>query len=353
MTTDCDYQLFPPLSDAEYAELKADIAERGVMVPVEYDEFGNVLDGFHRLQICGELGIKDYPNVVRYGLTDAEKRQHARKLNLARRHLNQAQKREVIADSLKDAPEKSDRQHAAELGVHQTTVGTVRKELEHGGQVSKLDTSKGADGKEYPRERKPVSLFNTTQKELAKATDEKVVKKIADGGSVSKKAVHVDHNDGVQEWYTPPVYLEAARVVMGSIDLDPATSEVAQREVQATTYFTAETNGLEQTWSGNVWMNPPYAANLVGKFSAKLCESIEAGSVSQAIVLVNNATETAWFQGMAAHASAICFPAKRVKFLDPEGNEGAPLQGQACIYFGDNAERFAATFSEFGFVGRL
>jgi ParB-like chromosome segregation protein Spo0J len=79
----------PNLSTEEYAELKSDISSRGVMVPIEFDEQGNVLDGHHRLQICEELGIKDFPKVIRAGLTEEEKYTHARKLNLARRHLTQ------------------------------------------------------------------------------------------------------------------------------------------------------------------------------------------------------------------------------------------------------------------------
>ena len=68
-----DYQVMPPLSAEEYNELKNDIAARGVMVPIEYDEHGNVLDGHHRLQICAELGIKEFPKVIRAGMTEAEK----------------------------------------------------------------------------------------------------------------------------------------------------------------------------------------------------------------------------------------------------------------------------------------
>ena len=39
------YQLLPPLSAEEYAALKADIAARGVQVPVEVDEAGETLNG--------------------------------------------------------------------------------------------------------------------------------------------------------------------------------------------------------------------------------------------------------------------------------------------------------------------
>lgn len=91
------YQLFPPLTSNEYEELKADIALRGLMVPIEKDEEGNVLDGFHRLKICEELGLTDYPVVIRPGLTHEQKMEHALTLNLARRHLSEEQRKGVVS----------------------------------------------------------------------------------------------------------------------------------------------------------------------------------------------------------------------------------------------------------------
>ena len=161
---------------------------------------------------------------------------------------------------------------------------------------------------------------------------------------------HVAHNSGDNEWYTPPEYLEAARRVMGSIDLDPASSAIANERVQAALFFTAEDDGLARAWGGRVWMNPPYAGELIGRFCEKLAQHFEDGTVSEAIVLVNNATETRWFQRLAEMSSCVAFPRGRVRFLDPEGNPGAPLQGQAVIYLGPNTEHFAAVFSEFGFT---
>ena len=80
------YQLLPSLSDDEYQALKADIAKRGVMVPVERDEDGAILDGHHRQRIADELGITA-PTVTRAGLSEADKREHVLKLNLLRRQL--------------------------------------------------------------------------------------------------------------------------------------------------------------------------------------------------------------------------------------------------------------------------
>jgi hypothetical protein len=162
---------------------------------------------------------------------------------------------------------------------------------------------------------------------------------------------HVAQNSGNNEWYTPPAFIEAARRVMGGIDLDPATSEIANRTVQAARIFTAEDDGLAQEWPvGRIWMNPPYAQPLIGQFAERLAQEVERGS--EAIVLVNNGTETAWFQRMGAVCSAVCFPKARVKFLDPQGNPGAPLQGQAVIYCGPNVGAFVEAFSGFGMVLR-
>ena len=184
------YQVMPELSADEYSELKADIKERGVMVPIEFDEFGNTLDGHHRLKICEELGITDYPKVIRAGMTEEEKRTHARKLNMARRQLSQEQRRDLIREQLKETPEKSDRQIAKELGVSHVTVAARRSELESGGKIDHLTTSIGADGKEYtkPTRNKTVTIFNPTAAEEKAVKQPEIIERMAESG---KSAVEV------------------------------------------------------------------------------------------------------------------------------------------------------------------
>lgn len=164
---------------------------------------------------------------------------------------------------------------------------------------------------------------------------------------------HVAHNSGENEWYTPREFIDAARAVLGRIDLDPATSERANEVVQAEFIYTIEDDGLSQDWGGRVWMNPPYAAELIGRFTEKLKVEYLAEHVIAAICLVNNATETQWFQSLASVASAICFPERRIRFWNPSGQPGAPLQGQAFLYIGTDPSAFLRVFAPLGLVAEV
>jgi phage N-6-adenine-methyltransferase len=162
---------------------------------------------------------------------------------------------------------------------------------------------------------------------------------------------HVSHNSGENEWYTPKQFIEAARLAMGSIDTDPASSDLANETVRAKKYYTVEQDGRDKKWSGNVWMNPPYSQPLISEFIDAFAQKYNAGEFQQACVLVNNATETNWYQSLLIYASAVCFIKGRVKFIDKQGNaSGAPLQGQTVLYFGNKEKSFIDAFSEFGIV---
>lgn len=154
---------------------------------------------------------------------------------------------------------------------------------------------------------------------------------------------------GEFELYTPAVYIEAARQVLGEIDLDPATNEIAQRTVRAARYFTALENGLAHDWHGRVWLNPPYHRELLPAFVDKLVDEIDAGRVDAAVMLTNNCTDTHWFRHAARTCQAICFTAGRIGFIRPAGQIVAPTQGQAFFYYGADAKRFAVGFGTIGF----
>jgi ParB-like chromosome segregation protein Spo0J len=91
------HQVLPPLDPDEYAALRDSIEKNGVLVPITVDEDGNVIDGHHRLTLANLLG-KDCPRIVKSGLSEQDKRNVARSMNLTRRHLSQAQRRAIIRE---------------------------------------------------------------------------------------------------------------------------------------------------------------------------------------------------------------------------------------------------------------
>jgi ParB family chromosome partitioning protein len=167
-------------------------------------------------------------------------------------------------------------------------------------------------------------------------------------GTGGSNGAHVSHNSGDNEWYTPAEYIEAARTTLGDIDLDPASSDEANTIVRAEKFYTAKDDGLSKPWRGRVWLNPPYASELIVPFVDKLVQSYTSGHVPSAITLTNNATETEWFTSISKHAAALCLPRGRVRFWQPGKDSAAPLQGQAVLYLGKQPEVFAEHFGTFG-----
>jgi phage N-6-adenine-methyltransferase len=153
------------------------------------------------------------------------------------------------------------------------------------------------------------------------------------------------------EYYTPSKYIEMAREVLGgSIDLDPATCEFAQKIVKAVRYYTKEDDGLSKAWSArNVWMNPPYSCT--GKFVDKLLAEFIQGNVHKAIVLVNNNTDTKWFHKLAYFSSSFCLTLGRISFVTTEGTKVGNRQGQVFFYLDNmSADKFNGVFCQIGTI---
>lgn len=154
------------------------------------------------------------------------------------------------------------------------------------------------------------------------------------------------------EWYTPAEYVNAARELMGGIDLDPASNPLANETIQAAMFYTQDDDGLAQEWRGRVWLNPPYGVtngeSNAGVWARKLADEYRAGNVTEAVLLVNANTERKWFSQLWAFP--ICFTDHRIQFYTPEGVGAQPVDGNALVYLGPNLHQFIAVFSAFGDV---
>jgi hypothetical protein len=170
------------------------------------------------------------------------------------------------------------------------------------------------------------------------------------GSAYHAAMLEIDDSQLVQqslsnEHYTPEKYIEAARTVLGEIDLDPASCAEANETVCATQYYSTDDDGLHQSWHGRVWLNPPYG-DLVGKFIGKLTEEIKSGNVSSAIALVNaHCTDTLWFRPL--WDGCLCFTDHRINFTGDDTRSGS-THGSVFVYFGPSRQLFVEQFSIFG-----
>jgi hypothetical protein len=155
------------------------------------------------------------------------------------------------------------------------------------------------------------------------------------------------------EHYTPPYILAAARQVMGSIELDPASCEIANRTIKAERFYTAADDGLSQPWvAATLWVNPPYGRDPKRNHQAfirHLIPAYEDGDVGQAMLLVNASTGDKWF--FPLWRFWICFMYERIAFLDEALiPQTSPTHNNVVVYFGTHGRRFADVFSALGRV---
>lgn len=349
--------LIPPLQHEELQLLEQSIVEEGCREPLTvWAEAGILLDGHNRFDICTRLGLayelRELSFDSREAAFDWMDRNQLGRRNLTPLGLS------MLRGRIYERTKKRERGG----GTNQYTVKTEEK---HQNDVLAQLTSAAvaADlGVSQATVERDAQLVRAV--ETLKPTVHDIVQRVMSGDVPSKKAVieaakeperaaailkpHVAHNSGQNEWYTPAEWIALARNVMGSIDCDPASSEIANETVKAARFYTAEDDGRDKPWGARVWMNPPYAQPLIADFCEQMASRVESGEVVEAIVLVNNGTETAWFQRLLSQASAVCFPKSRIRFFSPDGMQGAPLQGQAVVYFGPHPEAFIAAAKTHG-----
>ncbi len=165
------------------------------------------------------------------------------------------------------------------------------------------------------------------------------------------------HSAKSVEHYTPAEYIEAARAVMGGIDLDPASCAEANETVKAERFFTKHEDGLVQEWHGRVFLNPP-GGKILNKSEAalwwrKLAWEFDSGRrVSQFVFVgftleILRTTQDASKYGPITPLSVRfvrCFPRERICF----GGKNSPTHANVIVYGGPNRTGFVERFSKFG-----
>lgn len=183
--------------------------------------------------------------------------------------------------------------------------------------------------------------------------------------------MNAKHSSESKEHYTPSDYIESARYVMGSIQLDVASCAMANTIVKANRFFTQDKDALSAncTWEANTaWCNPP---------GGKIKNKSQAAIFGERLVIHHYCRhiQQAFFVGFtmeimqtcqALLAYPHCIPRKRIKYLKNwYGNlvvgespthasvifylPPMPEPGVNCFSEKDIA-RFHAEFSKYGTV---
>jgi hypothetical protein len=296
-----------------------------------------------------------------------------------------------VVETLRGHVEEAERAERALRRVHLQSrhrLGRLLAKLEPGAKgKAKGERARVAEAAGIPRDttRRLVEFGELDEGAVVEAID-----KLDEGGQpIAMKAVvkactatssGADYKG--DEWYTPPDVLERARRVLGGvIDCDLASCAVAQRNVKARCWWSAEApefgsneqaagmteddfaevmigwrglgdikdGFLTQPAAGTVWCNPPYS--IPGPFARAILDGRRSGMVTAAILLVNVATDTASQQELLRRADAVCWVRGRMAFLDQRGKQVAGNRyAQVIFYFGDKVGAFWREFGEIGVV---
>lgn len=174
-------------------------------------------------------------------------------------------------------------------------------------------------------------------------------------------------------WYTPLEILGAARSVLGSIDLDPASDAFGNLTVGAARYINEAEDGLLAPWHsdgspGSVFVNPPggvrplspgskKGSSLPLLFWLRLMHEREAGRLAHAVVVSFTLEALSRSQGNGAPGMPdfpLCLPAKRTRYVQPDGTRGkSPAHASAVVYVPgtvDRSDAFAEAFASLGCI---
>lgn len=173
---------------------------------------------------------------------------------------------------------------------------------------------------------------------------------------------NIQHSSRSDEWYTPAYLVELAREVLGEIELDPASSEAANKTVRAKRYLTEQDDALSCCWTKtpvSIYINPPGGKlgnkSMTALFWQRLLDVRCAGLLDHAVFMGFSLEHLAVTQGCTQSMVEFpfCIPAKRIRFVSPDGCFNSPTHSNVIVYvpgLTNVTSRFKEIFSQLGAV---
>jgi len=182
-----------------------------------------------------------------------------------------------------------------------------------------------------------------------------------------KQSMEALTSSASSHWCTPTKWIDLVREVMGDIDLDPASNDLANRHfVNAKRYY--DEGGLGLQWRGSVFLNPPYGKigieSSAGIWLEKLLHEYQSGHCDEAIALTKTVPGYDWWDDLfhGGWPGPLCITKGRISFIHlswlsadgtitvPKGASNKAKSASTFWYIGPNAPLFREVFSRVGKV---
>ena len=362
-------KLIPPLSEAEYEGLKADIIKNGCKIPLivwpsEEDHKLILVDGHNRYKICTENNVPFKAKAERYASREDVKIEIIN-MQLNRRNIFPFSrvelallKEDLISSTniqgrrtdIHNEPEQNSNRHQnstnAKIGkiasVSDETVRKIKKIREDAPETiqDKLRNGEISIEEGYRVATLPERIREKVSEEIESGNDIKSAINEASKLKAEEKASFKDlirGNDAAR----PSRYFEKASEFgggQGSLDFDPANIDIKDTSLdEYTAYPDQFLSSRDFGNRGNIWCDLTRIPSKAPEYASSICQQLNEPDsdekFSNVIIAVPAQTKEAWFQDLLSGMSCVCF-----------------VRGKqdAVFYHGNDIERFAGLFSEYG-----
>lgn len=159
-----------------------------------------------------------------------------------------------------------------------------------------------------------------------------------------------------ESWLTPPTIIARIKNVLGTIELDPASSLVANKIVGAERIFTIEDDSLTKDWVANtIFLNPPFGKvsnkSQAGIFAEYAIDQYKQSNFKEGIILIHARFGYNWYNDLLDRLVSATLK-ERIRFVNPQTMKiGAQAKtAQTLFYLGAEPNKFIEEFKADSYI---
>jgi hypothetical protein len=356
------------------------IATNGLINPItlhQTEDGLTLIAGLHRLEACKSLGFDSIPctihavdshraelleideNLMRQELTVLEQSEHIQRREeileamglraKASPGTNQYTKEQSGTPLLEEEvgvtviPTKTTQDIADEIGLSKNSV-QKRKQIATNIVPEVKESLRNTEIANSTTQLVEVARMEPEkQQEFAEAVKTGEVSTVKEFKS-KNHFTSLEKSSKTDEHYTPERITDFLYQFCPELDLDPCSNP--QKNIKAKYHYTKADDGLEQEWTGSVFVNPPFSE--VGLWVSKAIDEYFEGNCDEVIFLSKFDARVGWFKPLIGNFSPFCLVEGYVSY---HGNDGDSATFTTAIwYLGERGKEFKSVFQGLGWV---